>query len=159
MTFRDLWKVSLDVETCAARCATGRIAEEQLKRLRANLEAIETAMSAGGSISQLDVEFHTIIAEATGNPALLLAREPVSLLFYPALEKLFQPPRTREFGPRRLFEAHSRIVAVLESGDTETAAGWMHKHLVDFRRGYDVCGFVIDAEVRASAAPTSGTAG
>jgi DNA-binding FadR family transcriptional regulator len=147
ISFRNLWEVALDIECSSVRHAAGRIAPDQVERLQANVAAMEVALADGRSIIDLDVEFHAIIAEATGNPVLLLAREPVSLLFHPALDKIFGHERTRVSGPRRLVEAHRHIADALAAGDAVKALDWMNRHMVDFRRGYDVCGFDLDAEI------------
>lgn len=147
VSFRALWEVALDMECCCVRLAAGRITAAHLERLRGNIAAMEKALDEGRPIIGLDVEFHAIIAEATRNPVLLLAREPVSLLFHPALEKIFNHDRTRLSGPRRLVEAHRRIADAFAAGDAALAHEWMHRHMVDFRRGYDVCGFDLDAEI------------
>ncbi|WP_252493065.1 FCD domain-containing protein, partial [Escherichia coli] len=72
------------------------------------------ALERGESISALDVEFHALIAQATGNRVLLMSREPVSWLFYPSLDRLFTHPKTGERSPWRILEAHRAIVAALK---------------------------------------------
>jgi DNA-binding FadR family transcriptional regulator len=108
---------------------------------------MDEALKQGASIIELDVQFHALIAQAAMNKALMLAREPISLLFYPALDKLFSHPRTRELAPRRLFEAHRFILQGLEQRDANIARDWMQRHIADFRRGYAYCGLDIDAAV------------
>lgn len=147
VSFRDLWEVALDIECSSVRHAAGRITAGQIERLHANIDAMEETRGEVKAIIDLDVEFHAIIAEATRNPVLLLAREPVSLLFHPTLEKIFNHDRTRLAGPARLVEAHRRIANAFAAGDGALAHEWMHRHMVDFRRGYDVCGFDLDAEI------------
>jgi DNA-binding FadR family transcriptional regulator len=120
--------------------AAGRIDAATLETLEENLRLTEEAHAAGRSIIDLDLEFHTTIAEAAGNRALLLAREPISQLFYPALETLFAHPLNTT-GPQRLIDAHRRILDALKVRDAETAEAWMRRHIVDFRRGYAQCGF------------------
>jgi len=151
VSFRDLWEVALELETSAVRLAADRISDNHLIRLRENIEEMNEAIQENASIVRLDVEFHSIIAEATGNQVLLLARGPMSLLFYPTLRRLFKHPKTKKLAPRRLLEAHRRILDGLERSDSKFATDWMHKHIVDFRRGYDYCGFDIDGKVSVSA--------
>lgn len=147
VSFRDLWEISLDLECSAVRHATVRITPEQVERLRCNVAQMETEAASARSIIELDVEFHAIIAEATRNQVLLLAREPVSLLFYPALGKIFSHEKMLVSGPRRVIEAHRHIVDALAAKDIDRANDWMRRHMVDFRRGYDICGFDIDSEI------------
>lgn len=149
VTFRELWEASMLLEPEAARVAAAHVTPEQIGALEANLTAMEDALQAGRSIIALDVEFHALIAAIAANKALMLAREPVSQLFFPALKQLLDHPRTRDSGPRRLLEAHRQIVAALSAGDAGVAREWMLRHMQDFRRGYDVCGLDPDQPLPA----------
>lgn len=147
VTFRELWEVCMVLEPQAAVDACKKITPEKLAPLERNRDAMATELEAGNSITALDVQFHALVAEATENKALLLAREPISLLFYPAVHVLFEKEETGAIAGRRLVEAHTRIVDALRARDVETVHTWMTKHIVDFKRGYDVCGLDIDAPV------------
>jgi DNA-binding FadR family transcriptional regulator len=147
VTFQELWEVSMSLEPCAAAGAARHVTAGQIERLEDNLLQTERADENGLSVIPLDVEFHNLVAEISGNRVLLLAREPVSQLFYPALAKLFAHPRNRGIGPRRLIEAHRQIISALKAGDGVEAEIWMRRHLADFRRGYDVCGFSLDEQI------------
>jgi DNA-binding FadR family transcriptional regulator len=147
VTFQELWEVSMSLEPSAAARAAEHIDASQIEELEDNLEAMEAAFQAGRSVIPLDVAFHNLVAEIAGNRVLLLAREPVSQLFYPALAKLFSHPRNRETGPRRLIDAHRHIIAALKAGDRVEAERWMRRHMADFRRGYDLCGFDLNEQI------------
>jgi DNA-binding FadR family transcriptional regulator len=144
VTFRELWEVALQLEVCAADLAASRNSRKLVDDLRENLVQMEAALKRGRDIVELDIAFHSLIAEASENRVLLLAREPVTLLFYPALKKLFKHPATREISPQRLVDAHRHLVQAFQDRDRETVKVWMSKHLVDFRRGYDFAGLDID---------------
>lgn len=141
VTIEELWEASMSLEPSAAARAASRIDDDQIELLEANLQMMEVALAAGDSIIDLDAKFHTLVAEIAGNKALLLAREPISQLFYPALDKLFAHPLDHEKGPRRLVEAHRHIIEALRARSSEAAELWMRRHIIDFRRGYEVCGF------------------
>ena len=147
VTFQELWEVSMSLEPSAAARAATSIDASQIKDLEDNLRQMEITLEKGHSVIHLDVAFHTLVAEIAANKALLLAREPISQLFYPALAKLFAHPQNRERGPRRLLDAHRRIIDALKAGDAEEAEGWMRRHIADFRRGYDICGFDLDEAI------------
>jgi DNA-binding FadR family transcriptional regulator len=152
VTFRELWEVAISLEVCAADLAASRNSRKLVDSLRDNLSQMEAALKRGRDVIELDIAFHTLIAEATENRVLLLAREPVSLLFYPALKKLFKHPKTHKISPQRLVDAHRRLVQAFQDRDRETVKEWMSKHIVDFRRGYDYAGLDIDeiADARVS---------
>lgn len=152
VTFIELWEVSMSLEPSAAARAGSRTTPAQIEALEANLQQMIAAHAKGESIIALDVAFHTLVAEIAANKALLLAREPISQLFYPALKKLFAHPRNREIGPRRLIEAHRQIIDALKRNDSDEAEAWMRRHITDFRRGYDSCGFDLNEPIGAGEA-------
>lgn len=141
VTIEELWEASMSLEPSAAMRAASRIDDALIEQLEENLRLTQEAYAAGNPIIDLDLEFHTLIAEVAGNKALLLAREPISQLFYPALEVLFAHPLNADVGPRRLIEAHRHILDGLTARDSTAAERWMRRHIVDFRRGYALCGF------------------
>lgn len=147
VTFMELWEVSMSLEPSAAARAALQAGPVQVAALEENLRLMEAALDAGKSIIELDVAFHTLVAEIAGNKALLLAREPISQLFYPALTRLFAHPKNSEKGPRRLVDAHREIIKAIKVGDEAAARMWMLKHIADFRRGYDLCGFDLEAPI------------
>ncbi|WP_404385459.1 FadR/GntR family transcriptional regulator [Caenispirillum salinarum] len=147
VTFRELWEVAMALEPAAAALAAVRITDSALTRLEENVEATRQAVAAGDPVVPLDVEFHALIAEAAGNKALLLCREPMSLLFYPAIRVLFTKSETGRIAQGRLIKAHEILLDALRGRDEVTARDWMTRHIVDFKRGYAVRGLDMDAAV------------
>ena len=93
------------------------------------------AQLAGEPLTAFDVEFHALITEAGGNRALMLAREPIGMLVYPTVEPMMR--RLKQAGPR-LAKAHRMILNAISDHDEGTAETWMRRHMVDFRRGYEL---------------------
>jgi len=149
VTFQELWEVSMSLEPSAAAKAAGNIDAGHIEKLEENLSEMARMSAKGLSVIPLDVAFHQLVAEIAGNRVLLLAREPVSRLFYPALAKLFSHPKNRDTGPGRLIEAHRHIIQALKIGDAAEAEGWMKRHIADFRRGYDLCGFDLNEPIQS----------
>lgn len=144
VSFRELWEISLTLEVRAAELAVERCDDNLVAALDANVKKMEAILKRGKSVIDLDIIFHTKIAEASLNRALLLAREPVSLLFYPSLTRLFDHPKTCQIGPRRLIDAHARLVQAFRERDVATVITWMTRHMTDFRRGYEYAGLSLD---------------
>lgn len=153
VSFRELWEVSSALEVCAAEGAALRVTDRDITDLQEIHSAMEAGAAAGGSIIEADIAFHSRIAEITGNKALLLAREPVSALFYPALERLMQPPADPARTTARMITAHREILTALTARDSEQARSWMARHFRDFRRGYELYGFDLDAPLAFDAVP------
>jgi DNA-binding FadR family transcriptional regulator len=144
VTFRELWEIAVVLEPCAARLAATHSTDSDLEELDANVEATAQAVRAGAAFTELDVQFHAIVARASRNRVLMLAREPVSLLYRPTLAELQR--RLPQTGQRNL-DAHRRIVAALRRRDADDAETWARKHLNDFQRGYRLAALDMDAAV------------
>lgn len=136
VTFKDLWEISMGLEPLAARLACGTANDADKALIAANLERTRAAMQADDDEELLDaeIEFHDLVARATRNHALLLAREPLNALFYPA----YRPVIERLKPGKRILESHRRIHDAILANDPDTAAEWAEKHMQDFRRGIEM---------------------
>ena len=135
-TFQELWDVAAALEPLAARLAATQAADDDLALLHANLDATERETDHAPLV-RLDVAFHALVGRASHNRALMLAREPVGLLYTPTLAQMYQ--RLSQAAGRNLV-AHRQIVAALAHHDAAAAAEWTHKHLTDFQRGFALAG-------------------
>lgn len=139
-TFHELWEVSVVLEPLAAKLAAQHAVEADIAELAANVAATEAMLDQGVSspgdkqaLIELDVAFHAVVARAGGNRALILAREPVGLLYNPALSQLQDSlPQSQV----RNLDAHKRILDGIRRRDADHAELWMRKHLIDFQRGF-----------------------
>ena len=136
VTFQELWEVKMSLEPLAAELAAAKITDSLVDQLQANLEAMKEALATDGDVVPIDIEFHTLIAKAAGNNVLLMAREAVARLFYPA----YKASMLNDVAGQRLFDAHSFIFDAIRNRDPDTARLWMKKHIVDFKRGYELAG-------------------
>lgn len=135
-TFRELWDLAATVEPLAARLAATAVQAGDLQALEDNLAASRGDQD-DATLVRLDVEFHALVGRATHNHALMLAREPISLLYSPTLLQIFHRlPQAK----KRNLAAHRHIVDALARHDAEAAAEWMRKHMVDFQRGFALAG-------------------
>jgi len=135
-TFQELWDVALTLEPLAARLAARHATADDLALLDANLAASD-ATTGHAALVALDTEFHALVGRASHNRALMLAREPVGLLYNPTLLQIFN--RLPQASARNL-DAHRHTLAALHAGDADTAAEWTRKHMVDFQRGFALAG-------------------
>jgi DNA-binding FadR family transcriptional regulator len=146
VTVEELWHAMLVLEPETAALAALHASDAQLAALEANLATTESLVADAAAIPALDLAFHDLIAEASGNRAIQLARQPLGALFYPAFERIFQH---LDAGGRML-AAHRAIADALKARDAATAEGWMRKHIVDFRRGWELAGLDLSEPVTAS---------
>lgn len=141
VTFRELWEASMALEPVTAFYAATRIGKEDLAALERNVEAMATDLQDIERVVALDIEFHDLIAKAAENKALILAREPIGLLFHPAGRVILPRLGTQ----KRILDAHRSILALLRERKAEAARDWMTRHMADFMRGYKRTGVSMDA--------------
>ncbi|MEK8050452.1 FCD domain-containing protein [Ideonella sp. DXS22W] len=139
-TFRELWELADSIEPLTARLAAGRADDHDLALLRDNLaatEALGLATAQHPALVKLDMAFHALVGRASHNHALMLAREPVGLLYDPTLQQIFG--HLPQAAARNL-QAHRQIVDALANHDPASAERWMRKHMTDFQRGFALAG-------------------
>jgi len=150
-TFHELWEIALVLEPLSAQLAAGHASAEDLDALAENLAASEDLLAAGPPhdhdlprLVALDIAFHEIVARASGNRALMLARKPVGLLYGPAMSQLqILLPQAHS----RNCHAHRRIFEGLRRQDAAQAERWMRKHLIDYQRGYVLARLDMDVPI------------
>lgn len=135
-TFQELWELAVSLEPLAARLAAERGSADDWALLQDNLAATRGTHD-DEALVRLDVEFHALVGRASHNHALMLAREPVGLLYNPTLLQIF---RALPQAQQRNLDAHEQIVAALLRRDADAAAEWTRKHMVDFQRGFALAG-------------------
>lgn len=145
ITFAELWESMLVLEPVMARLAATRASPELAERLSDNLRRTEEAVARSAPIVELDIEFHRLIADSSGNRALELARDPISRLFYPAAQRVTTKV---PIAASRVVGAHKAIVQAIVTRDAPGAESWMSKHIVDFRQGLERAGVDLRSVVR-----------
>jgi len=144
VTFRELWQTIAVLEPAAAGYAAAARQEADLAALAANLAETEAALADPRRLARLDVAFHALVAEAAHNRALVLAREAVGRLFFPAFAQVMTRVDT---AAARLLEAHRAIADAIERRDETEARAWMERHIADFHRGCRRGGLDPDAPI------------
>jgi GntR family transcriptional repressor for pyruvate dehydrogenase complex len=134
VTFEELWEAMFALEPAAAQAASRRRQDSDLEALDRNLAATREALSDSKRLTELDIEFHTLVAQATSNRAIQAARLPIGDLFYPP----FLAVMSRLNAAERLLFAHEQIVEAIRGRNASSAREWMEKHILDFRRGYEL---------------------
>ncbi|MGJ7519189.1 FadR/GntR family transcriptional regulator [Variovorax sp. LT1P1] len=143
-TFQELWQVAVTLEPLAARLAAEQAEPADIEALALNteltaeLQANDTdSVEHNARLVELDVEFHALVGRASHNRALMLAREPISLLYNPTLLQIhLHLPQSKA----RNLAAHRAILAALQRRDADAAAEWTRKHMVDFQKGFEMTG-------------------
>ena len=147
VTVRDLWEALMILEPPLARAAARARSAEDLERII----AATGALSASGAETERAVHRTTqvfrCLGEATHNPVLGLAQEPLLQLLEPSLRVMIDKvPQARS----RILTAHRRLLEALQGQDEAAAESWMARHIRDFKKGYELAG--IDLTLRLTAA-------
>ena len=93
VTFHHLHEALLTLDPELTRFAAMRADKSDLRRCTAALDEQEQHLDHLAEWSRLDVEFHATIAEMSANPALIIAREPITQLLLPALYRFMDTTR------------------------------------------------------------------
>ena len=116
---------------------------DDLAAIEKNLEATRQALQDSTSLTKLDIEFHELVAKATRNRAIQVARLPLSELFYPPFYRVM----SRLNAGQRLMVAHEAIYEAIRDHDEKRAREWMEKHIQDFKRGYELANLDMSSPV------------
>ncbi len=136
VTFHHLHEALLVLEPELVRLATERADAHDLRVLRESLDAQDRHLDHFNEWSRLDEEFHLTIAEITANPALIIARAPITKLLLPTLHSFMRTRSMTEHATRY----HHRIVVEMEHRDPDTASAVMRRHVNDFRVAWEKAG-------------------
>lgn len=143
VTFHHLHEAMMTLDPELTRFAAQRADRSDVKELNEALEAQEEHLGHLAEWSRLDVEFHSMLAEIAANPALVIAREPISQVLMPALYRFMD---TRDMAEHAT-KYHRRIVEEIEVRDPDTAAAVMRRHINDWRTAWERRGLDLHQEI------------
>jgi DNA-binding FadR family transcriptional regulator len=113
------------LESEALRLACLRRNAEDLQRLRAILDQSEAAMASGGTLADLDAEFHKAIVAATHNDVLLRFINVFYLMSRKRRETYFEAGGQSQRSHRH----HLQLYRAIEAHDAEAGARILRQHL------------------------------
>jgi DNA-binding FadR family transcriptional regulator len=116
--------VRLPLETTIAGLAACHRNDEQLERLARTQEVLGNPRRTLEAHVAADLEFHALLAEASGNPLFGMVLAPI--------QELLIESRRRTLGRHGAALAHGHHAAILEAvaaGDPDGATRAMHDHL------------------------------
>jgi GntR family transcriptional repressor for pyruvate dehydrogenase complex len=136
VTFLDVWESLMIIEPPLAAAAATRRSTADCERLTLIRQSVLDSDEPLQTVVHV-ADFFRALGEASGNPALVLAHEPLIQLLEPSLAAMIDKvPQARG----RIIDAQRRLCATVEAQDSEGAHTWMAKHVRDFKRGYEVAG-------------------
>lgn len=144
VTFRELYETAMVLELGAIEGAVANAGDGDIAALEENQALSEAAVDDPVGLADLDTKFHSLIARASRNRVLELAREPAALLFFPTSEMIC---RLVPEGARRMVDAHRALIDAIRRRDGEAARLWMRRHVTDWKKGFERTGRSIDEPV------------
>jgi len=124
----------MTLEVASVEGAVERATDENIAELADNLARSAEMVGDPAVLAELDQEFHVLMAKASQNRVLQLAREPAAQLFFPTTEMIVgKVPE----GGARLVEAHGHLLDAVKRRDREAGVLWTRRHLQDWRRGFE----------------------
>jgi len=144
VTFRELYETAMVLELGAIEGAVAKADDGDIAALEDNHARAEAAVDDPVVLADLDTKFHALIARASHNRVLELAREPAALLFFPTSEMIC---RKVAQGGRRMVEAHGQLIDSIRERDLDRARLWMARHVTDWKKGFERTGRSIDEPV------------
>ena len=130
VTLEELLEARELLEVPAARLAAERRSEDDVERLRTTIPA-----GIGGPQEEFtyNEEFHSIVLEASQNPLLVIAAQPI---FTVLQTNLARSTLARSFY-RAIHDHHRVITAAIEAGEPRAAEREMRGHLQFLRPFYE----------------------
>jgi GntR family transcriptional repressor for pyruvate dehydrogenase complex len=120
----DLSAVRLPLETAIAAAAALRRTEEHLARLRRTQEILGDKNKSLEEHVRADLEFHTTLAEATGNPLFPVVLAPIQELLIQSRYRTLG-----RFGADLAHDHHASILDAIARRDSEDAIEAMQFHI------------------------------
>jgi GntR family transcriptional repressor for pyruvate dehydrogenase complex len=133
-SLNEVTEARLIFEPHVARLAGERIAEEDLTRLRNNIERTVAVVKSGAPATALNIEFHTLLAESTHNTVIAMtmktmlevAREMTSV----TKETLAQRTKVSRYS----VSDHKKILKALDEKNPQRVYELMYEHVVRIQR-------------------------
>jgi GntR family transcriptional repressor for pyruvate dehydrogenase complex len=143
VTFRHLVEALLSIEPELTRLAAERADAGDVQVLRDLVDAQHIAIADFAEWSRLDEEFHLTIAELSANPALVIARMPITQLLLPTVSRFMSSTTQTTHGTRY----HERILGEIEAHDPGLAAAVMRRHVNDFSVAWQKAGLDLERTI------------
>lgn len=114
----------LPLETTIAVLAAEHRTEEHLKQLAATQRVMRSAKHSLRTHVEADMQFHAVLAEATGNPLFGIILAPIQELLIESRRRTLG-----RYGTKLAYDHHTKILDAVERRDAEAARAAMQFHI------------------------------
>ncbi len=137
VTYAEFFEFLEGMERWTAGLAAANREEQALARLALLHQKPVTSLQ---TLIEVEEEFHDLLAEATGNRLLVVARKPVRAVLHDALVAMI--PLMAESAIGATLRAHEEMLGAIRAGDTGRAGDWAYRHSRAFRNALPLLGKV-----------------
>jgi len=109
--------------------AAGDVNAEMLSQLERNIVETEEIRRSGGPTGYSNMDFHVLLAMATGNPMFIIISKTINVLYYKIVPKI--PQKTVRKMARVSIEYHRKILEAIKDRDPANARTLMYNHMVE----------------------------
>jgi GntR family transcriptional repressor for pyruvate dehydrogenase complex len=131
VSVRDLCEVRKVFEPYLTRIAVERLSSDEIHRLKSLHEAHKKSLIRKKPAIKEEVDFHVLLAKASGNPVMVLILDFVNSLLTDIKGHLKPGPDFSE----KVVAAHQGILNAIVSGDGQAASECMYKHACEVEEG------------------------
>lgn len=128
----DVYDMRILLETESCRLATLRATPKDLDELDEITRQIQARYDDHNQRTQLDIQFHTRIAEMSGNRLLTLFVHSMASLILLLIRQAIKSPLNSD----TVLPYHKRILEAMRARDAEKASLIMREHLLESKRRY-----------------------
>jgi GntR family transcriptional regulator, transcriptional repressor for pyruvate dehydrogenase complex len=147
VTVRDVWEALTILEPPIARSAARARTADDLARIAAAALAFDGSREDTEQAVRHCAQVFRWLGQATHNPVLGLAQEPLLQLLEPSLRVMIDKVTQAR---SRIATAHRRLIEALEARDAAGAESWMARHIRDFRKGYELAEIDLTLQIGAA---------
>jgi len=123
-TFLQLVEARQSLECQIARLAAARATDAQIARMKETIDRMVKSQDDLAACAELDVEFHGVLLEASGNIIFKIMLEPLAELLRESRRETMQRK-----GVQRAIDGHQGILAAIMEKDPDKAGQAMSVHL------------------------------
>ena len=125
IALRDIFEARMLLDPSIAALAASRATPADVEKLKSILHQQEEQMRRGGDGATSDIAFHSAIAEATHNRALIRLARVLSEIFAPSRDTFFQSYERA----KKSLSFHKRILESIEAHSPVSARRAMSEHI------------------------------
>ena len=114
------------IEPAIAAMAARHRTDEQLVLLHESIRRLEVMVEGSPDLASIDMEFHMLVAKASGNLLMPLVMEPIHRLMPKIKLNIYEVVRDAK---QSALEYHTNVLDAIEAGDEEGARKAMTAHL------------------------------